>query len=216
MNSTTSSGARTRRPRTGLSGLVTGLALLALSFIVGFVLIPSVAAHATTTPSAVGAAASPVAVAIPRPAASMPLVIAHRGDSAVAPENTIPAMLAAARANADMVEFDVQRASDGHLIVLLELKNPGLYPGYEAQVARELGRSGFAGSHRINVHSFSETALASFHRLDPSVPVGLITEHGTSGTSAAVADDGQPDHRVDDGSGGGRAPSTSAYNRLSE
>lgn len=76
MNSTTSTGTPTRRPRTGLSALVTGLALLALSFIVGFVLIPSVAAHATTTPPPVGAAASPAADASPRTAASMAVGVA--------------------------------------------------------------------------------------------------------------------------------------------
>jgi glycerophosphoryl diester phosphodiesterase len=46
------------------------------------------------------------------------LVIAHRGDSAQAPENTIPAMVAAAAAGADMVEFDVQRTLDDKLVVV--------------------------------------------------------------------------------------------------
>ncbi|EON22064.1 hypothetical protein CF8_4097 [Nocardioides sp. CF8] len=42
------------------------------------------------------------------------MVIAHRGFSDIAPENTVPAMRAAATAGADLVEFDIQRTADGH------------------------------------------------------------------------------------------------------
>ena len=45
------------------------------------------------------------------------LVIAHRGASADAPENTRAAILAAARAGASMVELDVQVTRDGRLVV---------------------------------------------------------------------------------------------------
>lgn len=172
------------------------------------------------------------------------LVIAHRGFSAIAPENTLPAMTAAAQAHADMVEFDVQRTADGHLIVihdatfarttdiarvfptrvndpvgsftlaevqqldagswkgaqflgtrvptldalltamrptstnlLLELKSPALYPGYERQVAAALAAWGFVQAHRVYVHSFDVSSLAAFHRAAPSVPLGLLTEN---------------------------------------
>lgn len=47
----------------------------------------------------------------------MPLVIAHRGASAYAPENTIPAFELAIQQHADMLELDVQRSSDGILVV---------------------------------------------------------------------------------------------------
>jgi glycerophosphoryl diester phosphodiesterase len=47
----------------------------------------------------------------------MPLVIAHRGASAYAPENTIPAFELAVRQGADMIELDVQRSADGVLVV---------------------------------------------------------------------------------------------------
>lgn len=46
-----------------------------------------------------------------------PLVIAHRGASADAPENTRPAFLLAAEQGADWVELDVRLAADGSLIV---------------------------------------------------------------------------------------------------
>ncbi len=47
-----------------------------------------------------------------------PLVFAHRGAKAVAPENTIPAFLKAAEMGADGVELDVQFSSDGALVVI--------------------------------------------------------------------------------------------------
>lgn len=47
-----------------------------------------------------------------------PLVIAHRGFSAKAPENTLAAFAAALDANADMVELDVTLSRDGHVVVI--------------------------------------------------------------------------------------------------
>lgn len=47
----------------------------------------------------------------------MPLVIAHRGASAYAPENTMPAFALALQQGADMIELDVQRSADGVLVV---------------------------------------------------------------------------------------------------
>lgn len=47
----------------------------------------------------------------------MTLIIAHRGASAYAPENTIRAFELAHTLGADMVELDVQRSADGVLVV---------------------------------------------------------------------------------------------------
>ncbi len=47
----------------------------------------------------------------------MPLVIAHRGASAYAPENTLAAFELAHAQGADMLELDVQRSADGVLVV---------------------------------------------------------------------------------------------------
>lgn len=47
----------------------------------------------------------------------MTLVIAHRGASGYAPENTMPAFELAVQQGADMAELDVQRTSDGVLVV---------------------------------------------------------------------------------------------------
>lgn len=49
---------------------------------------------------------------------SRPLVIAHRGASAVAPENTMASFEQAVRFGADMIELDVHGSKDGHLIVI--------------------------------------------------------------------------------------------------
>lgn len=47
----------------------------------------------------------------------MTLTWAHRGASGTAPENTLPAFEQAIRAGADGIELDLQRTSDGHLVV---------------------------------------------------------------------------------------------------
>lgn len=47
-----------------------------------------------------------------------PLIYAHRGASAYAPENTVPAFLLAAELGADGIEFDVKVTRDGNVIVL--------------------------------------------------------------------------------------------------
>lgn len=48
----------------------------------------------------------------------MTIVIAHRGNSSVAPENTLAAFEAAWRAGADAIELDVQLTVDGHVVVI--------------------------------------------------------------------------------------------------
>ncbi len=47
-----------------------------------------------------------------------PSVCAHRGDSRHAPENTLSALRAAARAGAALCEIDVRRLSDGTLVLM--------------------------------------------------------------------------------------------------
>ena len=44
-------------------------------------------------------------------------VIAHRGASAVARENTLEAFRLAAELGADWVELDARRTADGHVVV---------------------------------------------------------------------------------------------------
>lgn len=47
-----------------------------------------------------------------------PLIIAHRGASGAAPENTLPAFRLALRAGAPMIEFDVHQTKDRELVVV--------------------------------------------------------------------------------------------------
>ncbi len=49
---------------------------------------------------------------------SRPLVIAHRGSSAHAPENTLAAFKLAAEQEADAIELDVDLTRDGHVVVM--------------------------------------------------------------------------------------------------
>jgi glycerophosphoryl diester phosphodiesterase len=52
---------------------------------------------------------------------SRPWVVAHRGASAYAPENTVPAFRLAAEQGATFVEIDIQRTKDGAIVVLHDL-----------------------------------------------------------------------------------------------
>ena len=47
-----------------------------------------------------------------------PVIVAHRGDEAYAPENTLSAFKQAAEKGADAIEFDVKLTADGQVIVL--------------------------------------------------------------------------------------------------
>ena len=52
------------------------------------------------------------------PATPLPKVVAHRGASVEAPENTLAAVRRAIARDADAVEVDVQRTRDGGLVML--------------------------------------------------------------------------------------------------
>src|SRR5262249_9698026 len=47
-----------------------------------------------------------------------PLVLPHRGDSAHRPENALAAFASGLEVGAELVELDVQLASDGHVVVI--------------------------------------------------------------------------------------------------
>jgi glycerophosphoryl diester phosphodiesterase len=73
----------------------------------------------------------------------LPLVIAHRGASAAAPENTIAAFERAITDGADAIELDVHLSRDDHLVVIhdetLERTTNGLGP-VRGHTMRELKR----------------------------------------------------------------------------
>ncbi|MER7574664.1 glycerophosphodiester phosphodiesterase family protein [Streptomyces sp. NPDC126514] len=196
-----------------------------------------------------------------------PTVLAHRGASAYAPENTLAAVDAAARLGIRWVENDVQRTKDGELVVLhddnlrrttdaeevfpdrapwkvknftaaeiarldagswfgpayagarvptleqylhrverhrqkllLEIKNPGLYPGIERQTLKVLGNEGWLDRRhlgRLIVQSFSADSVRKVHDLKPAVKTGLL---GTPAVAdlpryAEFTDQINPSHR---------------------
>jgi glycerophosphoryl diester phosphodiesterase len=61
----------------------------------------------------------------------MPLIIGHRGASALAPENTLAAFERAMRDGADGIEFDVRLARDAVPVVIHDagLRRTGLREG---------------------------------------------------------------------------------------
>ena len=183
--------------------------------------------------------------------------IAHRGASGTAPENTLAAIRRAVRLRADFVEVDVQRSSDGELILfhdatltrttnveevypqrfpyrvgdftfdelrrldagswfsgefageriptlaealpemrgraglLLELKDPALYPGIERQIADELEAAGFSqpapAAGRLVVQSFDHASVRRYHELQPRVAVGELYSRRPTGAELRAA-----------------------------
>jgi len=62
----------------------------------------------------------------------VPLTVAHRGDPASAPENTLPAVESALSSGAEVLEFDLRMTADGHAVVfhdeLLDRTTDGVGP----------------------------------------------------------------------------------------
>lgn len=50
-----------------------------------------------------------------------PIILAHRGDMAHAPENTLPSFLQAIQKGADGIELDAKLTADGHVIVFHDI-----------------------------------------------------------------------------------------------
>ncbi|MER6674384.1 glycerophosphodiester phosphodiesterase family protein [Streptomyces sp. NPDC000983] len=204
-------------------------------------------AVAAMTTALLGTAAllSPTAVARADAPGAPPTVLAHRGASAHAPENTLAAVDRAAELGVAWVENDVQRTRDGELVVvhddnlrrttdveevfpgrapwkvkdftaaeiarldagswfgpayagarvptlkqyvdrvdrnhqklLLEIKNPALYPGIEQQTLKVLGNEGWLEpghlAGRLIVQSFSAKSVRTVHELKPGVRTGFL------------------------------------------
>lgn len=77
--------------------------------VLGSTLVPLIAVVGLSAPSA-SAATSPTVE-----------VIAHRGSSGAAPENTLAAIRLAIAQKSDVVENDIQRTSDGELVIMHDL-----------------------------------------------------------------------------------------------
>jgi glycerophosphoryl diester phosphodiesterase len=123
-------------------------------------------------------------------------IIAHRGASSEAPENTLAAFARAIEVGADMIEFDVRRAPDGRLVIShdpvqdqaselptledtlrltqgkiqldVELKEPGCEPDTIDLLLRYFPLSEFC------VTSFLTSALRQTRAIHAGIRTGLI------------------------------------------
>lgn len=91
----------------------------------------------------------------------MPKIIAHRGASGLAPENTIPALQAAIDAGADGVEFDVQLSKDWHVVVHHDLR-------ISSALARKDGRWRARAGPAIKSLTLDELRAYDVGRVKPS------------------------------------------------
>jgi len=160
-----------------------------------------------------------------------PIMISHRGAAGLAPENTLASVREATRRGAQFIEVDVQRSTDGILVLMhdrtvsrttngkgwigqltwdeireldagshfsprfagesipslestlelikeqnvtlvLEAKNPSLYPGIEKQIAETLQR--FDATEQVIVVSLDRDWLERFNELAPDIPKGYL------------------------------------------
>src|SRR5512140_205883 len=80
-----------------------------------------------------------------------PLLVAHRGSSGTAPENTMAAFRKAIAAGVDMIELDVRMSKDYHLIVLHDstvrrtTNGPGRVCGMSLQELKSLDAGSWFG-----------------------------------------------------------------------
>lgn len=113
---------------------------------------------------------SPPAFSLRAPPLCLPKVMGHRGAKALAPENTLSSMKAAAEAGATWVEFDVMLTSDGEPVLF-----------HDDTLQRTTGRVG----------EMARTAFSTVRGLDASI--GFVRHYGVVKGSAFV---GRPDCRV--------------------
>ncbi|WP_406009600.1 glycerophosphodiester phosphodiesterase family protein [Streptomyces sp. NBC_00637] len=83
-----------------------------------------------------------------------------------------------AGARVPTLEEYLDRVEQHHQKLLLEVKNPELYPGIEQQTLKLLGNEGWLDrrhlTSRLVVQSFSADSLRTVHDLEPEVRTGLL------------------------------------------
>ncbi|MEU3843577.1 glycerophosphodiester phosphodiesterase family protein [Streptomyces sp. NPDC028635] len=72
----------------------------------------------------------------------------------------------------------MRRVEHNHERLLLELKNPELYPGIERQTLKVLANEGWLDAphvaHRLVIQSFSADSVRTVHQLKPAVKTGFL------------------------------------------
>ncbi|HXV22763.1 MAG TPA: glycerophosphodiester phosphodiesterase family protein, partial [Alphaproteobacteria bacterium] len=95
-----------------------------------------------------------------------PLIVAHRGGAALAPENTVAAFRAAAAAGADAIETDVRRTRDGALVCL-----------HDADLQRLCGDPrAVADLDLATLQSLMPTVMTLEIALAASAPMGVLLD----------------------------------------
>jgi glycerophosphoryl diester phosphodiesterase len=145
-------------------------------------------------------------------------IVAHRGASQEAPENTLAAFAKAIEMGADMIEFDVRRAPDGRLVVShdpvrkraselptleetlrltqgriqldVELKEPGCERDTIDLLLRYFPLSDFC------ITSFLAPTLREVRAMHPGIRTGLIFAIWGEGVVSSDADILVPHYRV--------------------
>ncbi|MGW1670841.1 glycerophosphodiester phosphodiesterase [Streptomyces sp. NPDC002324] len=82
-----------------------------------------------------------------------------------------------AGARVPTLEQYMRRVSRNHQKLVLEIKNPQLYPGIEQETLKVLGNEGWLGpAHldRLVIQSFGADAVRRVHELRPAVKTGLL------------------------------------------
>ncbi|GAB2738973.1 glycerophosphodiester phosphodiesterase [Streptomyces bullii] len=106
-----------------------------------------------------------------------------------------------AGARVPTLEQFVHRVELHHQKLLLEIKNPELYPGIERQTLKVLSNEGWLDrrhlANRLVVQSFSADSIRTVHALKPAVKTGFLgTPHVTNLPAyATFADQINPSHR---------------------
>lgn len=76
------------------------------------------------------------------------------------------------------LEEYLERVSDNHQNLLMELKAPELYPGVESQTLQVLREEGWLNrhhvKHRLIIQSFSARSVQTVHELRPDVKTGFL------------------------------------------
>lgn len=109
----------------------------------------------------------------------MTQIWAHRGASAYAPENTMPAFNLSVEQGADGVEFDVQRSLDGELVVIHDETINRTSNGFGRVVDLTLEQlrmcdfsNGFVGHRNVKIPTLRET-LDLFEPTDLTINIEL-------------------------------------------
>jgi glycerophosphoryl diester phosphodiesterase len=112
---------------------------------------------------------------------------AHRGDIEHFPENTIPAIVSAARKRAPQIEFDVKQARDGQLVILHDptLQRTSNGSGKVGDLTyRELLRLDFGAWF---APAFSGTRIPTLREVVAAVPPDVILNVHLDGADRSVA-----------------------------